>query len=788
MVTSLTSGGTADINVASNTDVKGALIATTDENGQDSGKLNLTTDSLTYADLSNTSYNQNRSMGVSTSVGINGGEIDSTNNSTSIQYKNTSGYSKSKTLATIGQGNLTIVDSENSDDTSSLNRDTEHTEKDLFTVDRKQGDFDVTIDHRLLTEDGRKAIAEDIERTERLGQAIADVATKESIVISDTLDHIGDVQKDFDVQKNLALSDGGKSIDVLENKQNYSVEEYDQALDQYAKAYASVYGVTIESAKAVATEKFRGMTYSNSADGKATNSRVSIDYNNNGGATDVAETMGHEAAHVRIDQGQTRYREGALAEEYADTFGEYSADGMEFSAGSYTNVQLNKPKAPTVNLSHDDKNRLVKNTNELIDDVEKANNGDGVANPLTAHVKQDYQSLVEGNPNLKDKLEREKKIALGLYNMDIEDIPDALDNTYPPLTDDAKDRIISSLTKAKEYDEENTLERVYENLITDGVAADTANDLKEVPQVATAFAVAEGIKNGSIVTTVVEEVVVRKIEKTLGPVGDKVVEYGGKFYSKVKGKLVEVKQVVSRIEVKVEPGTLGSNGANITVKLKPKASDTTEIISDSTTLKPNGNQGFYISDEAKNALEDKYGAENIARVSIEQGTGRTVIETTPGQKGGWNKFLNNPEPNTNYKTSDSLYKTDELGRVDSVSTDLTELVRRDRNTYQQGQAGKTGGIKDGLEDDHGGHLIASMFDGLGEQINYVPMNKKVNGSGGEWGSLERIWRNELDRGSVVKVDIKPVYTGSSKRPDEIVVTYQIGNRDPISKSIENVRM
>lgn len=788
VLTNLTSGGRADITVVGNTDLKGAVIATQNDAGKDTGQLNLTTNTFTFAGLSNTDYNQNRSMGVSTSVGVNDGEIDSTNNSTSIQYKNTSGYSKSKTLATVGQGNLTIVDSENSDDTTALNRDTQHTEKDLFTVDRKQGDFDVTIDHRLLTEDGRKAIAEDVERTKRLGQAVGDVATKESITIADTLDHIGDVQKDLDVQKNLALSDGGKSVDILENKQNYSVEEYDQALDQYAKAYASVYGVTIESAKAVATEKFRGMTYSNSADGKATNSRVSIDYNNNGGATDVAETMGHEVAHVRIDQGQTRYREGALAEEYADTFGEYSSDGMEFSAGSYTNVQLNKPKAPTVNLSHDDKNRLVKNTNELIDDVEKANNGDGVANPLTAHVKQDYQSLVEGNPNLKDKLEREKKIALGLYNMDIEDIPDALDNTYPPLTDDAKDRIISSLTKAKEYDEENTLERVYENLITDGVAADTANDLKEVPQVATAFAVAEGIKNGSIVTTVVEEVVVRKIEKTLGPVGDKVVEYGGKFYSKVKGKLVEVKQVVSRIEVKVEPGTLGSNGANITVKLKPKASDTTEIISDSTTLKPNGNQGFYISDEAKNALEDKYGAENIARVSIEQGTGRTVIETTPGQKGGWNKFLNNPEPNTNYKTSDSLYKTDELGRVDSVSTDLTELVRRDRNTYQQGQAGKTGGIKDGLEDDHGGHLIASMFDGLGEQINYVPMNKKVNGSGGEWGSLERIWRNELDRGSVVKVDIKPVYTGSSKRPDEIVVTYQIGNRDPISKSIENVRM
>ncbi|HFQ4917049.1 TPA: DNA/RNA non-specific endonuclease, partial [Vibrio vulnificus] len=52
------------------------------------------------------------------------------------------------------------------------------------------------------------------------------------------------------------------------------------------------------------------------------------------------------------------------------------------------------------------------------------------------------------------------------------------------------------------------------------------------------------------------------------------------------------------------------------------------------------------------------------------------------------------------------YKTDELGRVKSVSGKL-ELNKVDRNTYQQSKAGKTDGIKDGLVDDEGGHLIAS---------------------------------------------------------------------------------
>ncbi|WP_216609705.1 hemagglutinin repeat-containing protein [Vibrio coralliilyticus] len=413
VLTSLTSGGYADVQVTGNTDIKGATIAALDDEGKDSGQLNLSTGSFTYADLSNNSYNQNRSMGLNTSVGVNDGELDSTNNSTSVQYKNTSGYSKSKTLATIGQGQLTIADSESSDDTSRLNRDIEHTDKDLFTVDRKQGDIDVTVDHRLLTEDGRKAITEDVERTKRLGQAVGDVATKDSIVLTDTLDHIDDVQKDLDVQKNLALSDGGKSVDILENKQNYSVEEYDQALNQYAQAYASVYGVTIESAKAVATEKFQGMTYSNSAQGKATDSRVSIDYNNNDGATGVAETMGHEAAHVRIDQGQTRLREGELAEEYADTFGEYSADGMEFSAGSYTNVQLNNPKTDNGKLIGN--TQLINNTTEMYQDINLDAQGDGVVNYRQLDTPE-LQAIRKHAPQMAKELgisteEAEKRMA-----------------------------------------------------------------------------------------------------------------------------------------------------------------------------------------------------------------------------------------------------------------------------------------------------------------------------------------------------------------------------------------
>ncbi|VVM18221.1 hypothetical protein BSPWISOXPB_550 [uncultured Gammaproteobacteria bacterium] len=53
------------------------------------------------------------------------------------------------------------------------------------------------------------------------------------------------------------------------------------------------------------------------------------------------------------------------------------------------------------------------------------------------------------------------------------EISTALNNTYPPLSIESKQRILNSLIKAKKYDETHTLERSYENLVTDGILADT---------------------------------------------------------------------------------------------------------------------------------------------------------------------------------------------------------------------------------------------------------------------------------------------------------------------------
>lgn len=329
VVTSLTSNGSLDINVSGNTDIKGATIAALDEEGKDSGKLNLTTNSLSYADLSDTRYSQDQSLGLNSSVGINNGELDSTNNSTFLQYKNTSGYDKSKTLATIGQGNLNIGDLESSDDTSRLNRDIDNTEKDLFSVDRKQGDIDVTVDHRLLTEDGRKAIAEDVKRTHLAGNAIADVVTDESVEVSDTFEHMDVLQKELDVQKKIALENPG-AAQILNNLDLANAEAKQYATEVYLQTYADVMGITIDEARVVA---FEGGAKGNHLvqNGKTT---VEINDAETTNGSDATNTIVHEGTHAAINQGRIGDK-GEFEEQYAGLVGNYAEDSFKFVLENY---------------------------------------------------------------------------------------------------------------------------------------------------------------------------------------------------------------------------------------------------------------------------------------------------------------------------------------------------------------------------------------------------------------------------------------------------------------------
>ena len=368
-VLSTLTGNTVDINVGNNTHIKGSLIAAGlfDKNNTfaDNENLNLNTKTLSYENSSNTTFNSGQ--------GVTVGAGDST---VSLKLNNELGFSKTKSLATLGKGNIQISDKENSDDLSALNTDTSKLVKDLYKSSTGVK-VDATLDTRILSEEGRASIQEDFERSSRLLQAIGDVATKDSIILGDTFDHILDVQKDLDVQKELSLKDNGKLIAILDdkNRDKYTQKERDSAINEYAQIYAKHYEISIENAKsAIISDKY-GAVYATQDN---SSSKIFIDDVKNKGALDTANVMGHEIAHVRINQGQTRERTGDLAEEYGDTFGKYSSEGMEFSSETYNNVNLNtNPSSKPIIRTTQAVDTLVDNTKDYFNDKAKADVSNG---------------------------------------------------------------------------------------------------------------------------------------------------------------------------------------------------------------------------------------------------------------------------------------------------------------------------------------------------------------------------------------------------------------------------
>ncbi|ROS05421.1 filamentous hemagglutinin family protein [Sinobacterium caligoides] len=228
VVSSLTSGGTADITVGGNTAIIGGIIATLDEDGNDLGNLSLSTETLTYSDLSNTRYSEEKSAGGSSSIGLNGNsnqgqEVDANLNApanpnpnsdndetrlntTSGQYANSSSYQKSNSLATLGEGDISVSDEENSDDLDRLNRDVSTITKDIVDIDRQQGDIDMTVDTRLLTEEGREVIKQDFSKIAETTSRIAGAAWGEIQAMQVDMDDVPVSIRETSLSPELALN------------------------------------------------------------------------------------------------------------------------------------------------------------------------------------------------------------------------------------------------------------------------------------------------------------------------------------------------------------------------------------------------------------------------------------------------------------------------------------------------------------------------------------------------------------------------------------------------------
>ena len=175
-----------------------------------------------------------------------------------------------------------------------------------------------------------------------------------------------------------------------------------------------------------------------------------------------------------------------------------------------------------------------------------------------------------------------------------------------------------------------------------------------------------------------------------------------------------------------------------------------------------------------------------------ENTSKTVKEVEYGEH--FTKGVNGRKellPNVQYVTENGYrYTTDEFGRISRVEVDDLVLKKGKRNAYSQRVAGREYRITEaelweGLDD--GGHLIGTQFNGPGDLDNVIAMNREINRSGGAWYNMEQEWANALKEvpPRKVTVDIQPVYSGKSLRPDSFFVEYQIEGSKSVTKLIKN---
>ncbi|WP_159070871.1 hemagglutinin repeat-containing protein [Campylobacter concisus] len=190
-----------NVEVGKNTHLKGSLLAAgeydKDNTFIDNHNLNLKTNTISYENLSNTSY----AKGTNFSIGANyiledKNNKDSRSNNNqedkftglkSIDLSNhrNLSYSLSKNLATLGSGNIEIADKQNSDDLTRLNRDTTKLTKDLVNTSISSN-VDGSMDLRVLTKSGQKDIAKEIVDAnyglKKLSEQMPDENSKNKIV------------------------------------------------------------------------------------------------------------------------------------------------------------------------------------------------------------------------------------------------------------------------------------------------------------------------------------------------------------------------------------------------------------------------------------------------------------------------------------------------------------------------------------------------------------------------------------------------------------------------------
>lgn len=132
------------------------------------------------------------------------------------------------------------------------------------------------------------------------------------------------------------------------------------------------------------------------------------------------------------------------------------------------------------------------------------------------------------------------------------------------------------------------------------------------------------------------------------------------------------------------------------------------------------------------------------------------------------------EPNCEYTLNGNKYKTDALVRIINAKGDV-KLPTEDRKNLPNMDN------PDKRDTDDKGHVIGHQIGGADTEGNLVPQDATFNR--GEYNKLEQELAKLKVEGHDVKIDVKLVYEGDSKRPSKFIVKYTVDGKTYIKTFI-----
>jgi hypothetical protein len=157
-------------------------------------------------------------------------------------------------------------------------------------------------------------------------------------------------------------------------------------------------------------------------------------------------------------------------------------------------------------------------------------------------------------------------------------------------------------------------------------------------------------------------------------------------------------------------------------------------------------------------------------------------------------------PQSTYKVGKNSFVSDSYGRIMKIECPLlAKGIKVERSVIQQGLSKKLKNgiikvdefnnpinVQAGYPDykDDGGHLLANIFGGPSEQINYLPMSNEANKK--SFKKLETYLSKCISEGKKVsEFKVNPKYKGKIGRPDNFYISYYVDGKYYSQKIINN---